>query len=147
MPLYQFYCEKCDNVFDELIHLNGKKPPTRRKCPECLKSAKRFYLVDTAVKIKGITEQSLRRQREFHEKGMNKTQADTFLNDSIKHSKERMKDGYKHYSKVVPDVNYHVKNGTARRLSEDKAKDRYKKADSFNQFVAEKKLRRSPHPQ
>jgi len=147
MPLYQFYCEKCDNVFDELIHLNGKKPPTRRKCPECLKSAKRFYLVETAVKIKGITEQSLRRQREFAEKGLNKTQADTFLNDAIKHSKERMTEGYKHYSKVVPDVNYHVKNGSAKRLNDDRARERYKKADSFNKFVAEKKIRRSPHPQ
>lgn len=147
MPLYQFYCEKCDDIFDELIHLNGKKPPTRRKCSECGKSAKRYYLVDTGVKIKGITEQSLRRQREFHEKGLNKEQANTFLNDAITHSKERMKEGYKHYSKVVPDVNYHVKNGSARILSDDKARDRRKNAEGFNQVVAEKKIRRSSHPQ
>lgn len=115
MPLYQFYCEKCDNVFDELVHLNGKKPPTRRKCPECHKSAKRFYNVEINAKIGGITEKTKRVGREFAEKGFNKQQAHEFYETHIEATKERQKTGWQHYKTYDPNFKVLEQQGVVKK--------------------------------
>ncbi len=32
MPIYEFFCEKCDHRFEELVLLSDKKKPA---CPKC----------------------------------------------------------------------------------------------------------------
>jgi len=144
MPLYQFYCEKCDNVFDEMVHLNGKKPPSRRKCPECHKSAKRFYNVDIGVKIGGITEKTKRRGREFYEKGYNKQQAHEFYESSIESSKRRMETGFQHYKVYEPNFEVLEKQGLARKTKD--VQQKIKTAENLHKELA-KRGPRNRHPQ
>ena len=35
MPLYDYECKACEFMFDELICMDDREKPTRRKCPEC----------------------------------------------------------------------------------------------------------------
>jgi len=35
MPFYDYKCEKCDHSFEELLKIDERSKPTRRKCPEC----------------------------------------------------------------------------------------------------------------
>lgn len=138
MPLYQFYCEKCDSVFDEMVHLNGKKPPSRRKCPECNKMAKRFYAVEISAQIFGVTEQSMRRHRKYEQEGMNKEQADKFLNYSIEHSKERMEEGWRHYKPMNANVDYMLKRGMIKKDSDELSSKKLKEAEKVRQDVLQK---------
>jgi putative FmdB family regulatory protein len=144
MPLYQFYCEKCDNVFDEMVHLNGKKPPSRRKCPECHKSAKRFYNVDIGVKVGGITEKTKRVGREFAEKGFNKQQAHEFYETHIEATKERQKTGWQHYKPYDPNFKVLEQKGLVKKTSNREAK--IKAAENVGKELA-KRGPRNPHPQ
>jgi len=144
MPLYQFYCEKCDNVFDEMVHLNGKKPPSRRKCPECHKSAKRFYNVDIGVKIGGITEKTKRVGREFAEKGFNKQQAHEFYETHIEATKERQKTGWQHYKTYDPNFKVLEQQGVVKKTSSRETK--IKASENVSKELA-KRGPRNPHPQ
>jgi len=144
MPLYQFYCEKCDNVFDEMVHLNGKKPPSRRKCPECHKSAKRFYNVDIGVKVGGITEKTKRMGREFAEKGYNKQQAREFYESHIEASKQRQKTGWQHYKAYDPNFKVLEQKGVVKKTSNREAK--VKAVENVGKELA-KRGPRNPHPQ
>ena len=144
MPLYQFYCEKCDNVFDEMVHLNGKKPPSRRKCPECKKSAKRFYNVEISARVGGITEKTKRVGREWAEKGYNKQQAHEFYNTHIELSKERQKTGWQNYASYEPNFEVLEKRGTVRKTKDREAK--VKRNEGLQQELI-KRSPRNPHPQ
>lgn len=35
MPLYDYECKACEFIFDELLCMDDREKPTRRKCPEC----------------------------------------------------------------------------------------------------------------
>lgn len=144
MPLYQFYCEKCDNVFDEMVHLNGKKPPSRRKCPECSKFAKRFYNVEISARVGGITEKTKRVGREFAEKGFNKQQAHEFYNTHIEFSKERQKTGWQHYKAYDPNFQILEKQGVVRKTKNREQK--IKNNEGLQKELA-KRGPRNPHPQ
>jgi putative FmdB family regulatory protein len=41
MPLYEFECKKCEEVFNELRPM--KDAPEKAKCPKCKKVCKRHY--------------------------------------------------------------------------------------------------------
>ncbi len=144
MPLYQFYCEKCDNVFDEMVHLNGKKPPSRRKCPECNKFAKRFYNVEISARVGGVTEKTKRMGREFIEKGFNKQQANEFYNTHIDLSKQRQKTGWQHYKAYDPNFKVLEQQGVVK-----KTKNREQKIKNNESLQREliKRGPRNPHPQ
>jgi hypothetical protein len=127
-----------------MVHLNGKKPPSRRKCPECNKSAKRFYNVEINAKIGGVTEKTKRMGRDFAEHGYNKQQANQFYENSIENSKERQKTGWQHYKAYEPDFKVLEKQGVVRRTSDKQGK--LKSAEGIAKQVA-KRVPRNPHPQ
>ena len=35
MPLYEYYCDKCDHAFDEILTVSNRNEPTKQPCPEC----------------------------------------------------------------------------------------------------------------
>ncbi len=35
MPLYEYYCEKCQHAFDEILTVSNRNEPTKQPCPEC----------------------------------------------------------------------------------------------------------------
>ena len=47
MPLYDYECKACEFQFDELIRMDDRKKPTRRKCPNCGKKKVRQVMLGT----------------------------------------------------------------------------------------------------
>jgi putative FmdB family regulatory protein len=37
MPNYSFICNKCEHKFDELLSVNDREGPLKKKCPSCNK--------------------------------------------------------------------------------------------------------------
>ena len=35
MPLYEYYCDKCQHAFDEILTVSKRNEPTEQPCPEC----------------------------------------------------------------------------------------------------------------
>jgi putative FmdB family regulatory protein len=35
MPFYDYKCEKCDHLFEEMLKVADRKKPERKKCPGC----------------------------------------------------------------------------------------------------------------
>jgi putative FmdB family regulatory protein len=35
MPWYDYQCRSCEHVFTEILSMDDRDKPTRRKCPEC----------------------------------------------------------------------------------------------------------------
>jgi len=35
MPLYEYYCEKCQHAFDDVLPISKRNEPTKQPCPEC----------------------------------------------------------------------------------------------------------------
>jgi hypothetical protein len=69
-----------------------------------------------------------RKWDKYANEGMSKEQADKFYETSIEGSKRRIDGvgGVSHYKAVVPDMDYHVKMGNARKLSDSEHKERQK---------------------
>ena len=119
MVFYLFACEDCEVSFNVEGHMS--KPPKRRRCPECKEFCNRVF---TAPGIRFIGDFYTNRARaeKFQRDGFDKVQAHEFLESSIKHSNERMNEGWKAYRNVQPNMEKMVKSGAARKVSDDKAK-------------------------
>ena len=35
MPFYDYKCEKCEHVFEEMLAMKDRKKPERKNCPTC----------------------------------------------------------------------------------------------------------------
>ena len=35
MPFYEYYCDKCQHAFDEILTVSKRNEPTKQPCPEC----------------------------------------------------------------------------------------------------------------
>ncbi len=35
MPIYEYKCEKCEHVFDEVLSVSNRDKPISEPCPEC----------------------------------------------------------------------------------------------------------------
>ena len=35
MPLYEYYCDKCQHAFDDVLPVSKRNEPTKQPCPEC----------------------------------------------------------------------------------------------------------------
>ena len=54
MPLYEFECQKCENVFEKLVMNYNNK--TVAQCPECLSKITKKIISNSTFKIKGYSE-------------------------------------------------------------------------------------------
>lgn len=115
------YCSECDK-----FELHKFKKKLRKKyCKVC--DTELIHRPDTVYTQKD--ESSKRRKWEkYSNEGMNKDQADKFYQTSIEGSKNRIDGvgGMSHYKAVVPDMDYHVNKGNARKLSDSELKERQK---------------------
>lgn len=113
----------------------GKELPEKLKCSKCKKktSILTFDSADAPNMIaKGNTAVNRQRERDFHQYGMNKQQAENFYKESIEASKERIKSGGVHYKPVDPDINYLRSEGKVTRVKDgdvSKNKEYLKKAN------------------
>lgn len=56
MPLYEYYCDKCDSVFEALKSISASDAPA--KCPKCRRAADRIMPTTFAsmMRNKGLRE-------------------------------------------------------------------------------------------
>ena len=48
MPIYEYKCEKCEHIFDEILSVSNRDKPMSEPCPECgEESVKKLVSVTT----------------------------------------------------------------------------------------------------
>lgn len=115
------WCEKCQ----EEMMVRAVLQPNRRK-HSCGSWAKPRY---TGVgDIYKSDDKVARKVYRYGVDGMTKDQAEKFYETSIQGSKDRINGvgGAAHYTAMVPDMDYMVKNGIAKPISSDKAQQKDK---------------------
>jgi hypothetical protein len=108
-------CNNCGKHGYSLAKKNGE--PRKKKCPECGEQmVQHFNLL-----VKKDESQLNRMVRNYEHYGMNKDQAHKFYDSSIDRSQRAIDGigGASHYKKVIPDMDYMVKNGLAKKLSDE----------------------------
>lgn len=112
-----------------------KDVPSFVKCPDCgnKKAAKIIHEVEGWVKGNCFTNRE--RERKFHEYGMDKKRAETFYQESIQASKDRMKTGGEVYKSVVPNMQELAQQGKARRVSDGEAVENKKKLEVYQKHL------------
>ena len=113
MPTYEFGCEHCNIVFEQLYRSIPKKLPKSKKCPECKKLAERILSVAT-FKISGRVSK------------IGKSNVNQFYNEAIEDSKHRLKvqNTPSPYKRYKPNLDVLTKDGTLKKLSESELKSR-----------------------
>lgn len=119
MVLYKIACSSCE-IFWE-VEASMAKPPKRRRCPECNVWCPRVFTVP-AIRFLGTGFYTNRsRAEKFNRDGFDRVQAEEFYKSSIEHSKERVKTGYQHYSKITPNIENMTKSGMIKKVDSEKA--------------------------
>ena len=125
MARFDYLCKKCEVVWEREAPVG--KAPKRTKCPnKCGKFGNRYYGDQTLFVSWGNDTdfQTVRsRNKQYDLKGMNKQEADKFLNDSIARSERAINTGWQQYSRVVPDGEAMEKEGKAKRRTEEQVTD------------------------
>ena len=118
--LYVYECDDCEVSWE--IQASIKKCPTRKRCPSCGKLREKVITGGCGVIFKGFGwETNTSRDIKHAKKGMSKDEANEFLHDSIKYSKERIKTGGQNYSRWEPNLDKMVSSGEAKRVSDERA--------------------------
>lgn len=132
---YELWCEHCE----ESMYVQAKRPPTRRK-HTCGNYA---YQRQTEASDRYVSDDKKRRRfQKYEAEGMNKDQATAFYNSSLDRSKRAIEGtgGASHYKAVVPDMDYMVKNGIAKKMSDsDHAKAEKIRKDTVVKHAGNKK--------
>ena len=74
MPLYEYYCEKCEAVFDALASISASDLPS--KCPTCGRDADRIMPTTFATMSR---RQGLRERVPFHHSDTRESQPKTAI--------------------------------------------------------------------
>ena len=145
MARFDYLCNKCDIIWEREAPVG--KAPKRTKCPnKCGKFGNRYYGDQTLhVNWGSDTDFNTVRSRnaKYARDGMDKQEADKFLNDSIARSERQTNEGWQNYSRVSPDGDAFVKQGLARR----RTPEQYTKAlDNAKQLTRDcyNNVRRDP---
>ena len=107
-------CNNCGKHGYSLAKKNGE--PRKKKCPECGEQmVQHFNLL-----VKKDESQVRRMVERYNHYGMDKDQAHKFYESSIDRSKRAIEGvgGASHYKAVDPDMDYMVKTGVAKKMSD-----------------------------
>lgn len=120
------WCETCQE--DMVFKFKAKYYPKKRKCPKCGGVAQKRY--DESIAYIQKDESQLRRMvRKVDSEGLAKPEADKLLNGLIEGTKKRIADGKgqaSHYTPMVPNMDYMVKTGQAKPISDQQKIERLK---------------------
>ena len=117
MPLYIYECEDCEVSWEIVASI--KKCPNRKKCPSCGKLRQKTITGGSGTIFKGFGWfTNTHRDDKYTKKGMCKDEANEFLHSAIKGSKERIKTGGQHYSRVTPKLKEMAEQGLIKRVSD-----------------------------
>ena len=119
-------------VYEEVEY--GDMPPDVVKC-SCGSTADR--LVTSAPDIKhGLNSYHAKKERRRYAiEGMDKKQAETFYNESMAATKERVKSGHQHYKKVVPNYKVLAEQGQVRKLNDQERADKIQNLKNTNRVL------------
>lgn len=108
-----------------------KDVPSTVKCPSCSSKCKKI-IHEVEGWVKGNCFTNRERERKFHEYGMDKKRAETFYQESMQASKERMMTGGEVYKKVAPDMNYMRASGKVKKLSDKESSEKKQNLEKIN---------------
>ncbi len=125
MAKFDYLCKDCGVIWEREAPVG--KAPKKTKCPKkCGKFGNRYY-GSQLPNFNWGTDTDFHtvraRNKEYDLKGMNKQEADKFLKDSIERSERAIKKGWQHYSRVTPNGEEFVKEGKAKRRTEEEFTD------------------------
>lgn len=125
MPLYVYLCEneECQDTVELLLPVKHRN--RKVVCPTCGEDCERQICrpgeAPAAVfKGRGFYT-NFSRDRKYAEKGMDKQEADRWLQQEIDNSKARMNSGNQHYKRMVPNYKNLHKQGVVKRVSDKEA--------------------------
>jgi ribosomal protein L37E len=115
-------CNNCGKHSYSLAKKNGE--PRKKKCPECGEHMVQHF----TILVKKDESQLNRMVQRYNHYGMDKDQAHKFYESSLDRSKRAIEGtgGATHYKPVVPDMDYMVKNGIAKKMSDDQVRESQK---------------------
>lgn len=107
-------CNNCGKHGYSLAKKNGE--PRKKKCPECGEQMVQHF----TLLVKKDESQVRRMVERYNHYGMDKDQAHKFYETSIERSKRAIEGvgGASHYKAVDPDMDYMVKTGVAKKMSD-----------------------------
>tara|TARA_R110000868_G_scaffold13711_3_gene63571 strand:- start:1336 stop:1782 length:447 start_codon:yes stop_codon:yes gene_type:complete len=119
------WCETCQE--EEGYFYRSENTPTKRRHKKCGGYATQRF--DERAAYKMLDESQKRRKWvKYEHEGMTKSDGDAFLKTSIAASKNRMESGNTstHYTPMVPNMDYMVKNGLAKPITDEKNAEKLK---------------------
>ena len=106
------------------------------ECPSCKKETeKRVSIYYFSVGEGRNSYKSLKERARFAHEGMDKKQADQFLEEACQSSKDRVKSGDQHYKRVVPNYKVLAEQGKARRLNDQESANKRENLKRTNASV------------
>ena len=119
-------------VYEEVEY--GDMPPDDVKC-SCGGIAERLVTDAPDIKHGRNSYHSMKERRRYALEGMDKKQAETFYNESIAATKERVQSGHQHYKKVVPNYKVLAEQGQVRRLNDQERADKIQNLKNTNRIL------------
>jgi hypothetical protein len=107
-------CNNCGKHGYSLAKKNGE--PRKKSCPECGEQMVQHF----SILVKKDESQVKRKVERFNHYGMDKDQAEAFYKTSLDRSNRAINGvgGASHYKAVTPDMDYMVKTGQAKPMSD-----------------------------
>jgi len=107
-------CNNCGKHGYSLAKKNGE--PRKKMCPECGEQMVQHF----SILVKKDESQVRRKTERYNHYGMDKDQAESFYKTSLERSQRAIDGvgGASHYKAVTPDMDYMVKNGLAKPMSD-----------------------------
>ena len=119
-------------VYEEIEY--GNMPPDVVKC-SCGHTADRLVTSAPDIKHGRNSYHAKRERRRYAIEGMDKKQAETFYNESMAATKERVKSGHQHYKKVVPNYKVLAEQGQVRKLNDQERADKIQNLKNTNRIL------------
>jgi hypothetical protein len=107
-------CNNCGKHGYSLAKKNGE--PRKKQCPECGEQMDQHF----SILVKKDESQVRRKVERFNHYGMDKDQAEAFYKTSLDRSQRTIDGvgGASHYKAVTPDMDYMVKTGQAKPMTD-----------------------------
>jgi hypothetical protein len=119
-------------VYEEVEY--GDMPPDLVKC-SCGSTADRLVTGAPDIKHGRNSYHAMRERRRYAIEGMDKKQAETFYNESIAATKERVKSGHQHYKKVSPNYKVLAQQGQVRKLNDQETANKVQNLKNNNRVL------------
>ena len=119
-------------VYEEVEY--GNMPPDVVKC-SCGHTSDRLVTSAPDIKHGRNSYHAKRERRRYAIEGMDKKQAETFYNESMAATKERVKSGHQHYKKVVPNYKVLAEQGQVRKLNDQERADKIQNLKNTNRVL------------